>query len=26
VEAEVETRAPLSYLLPFWRWMSGSRS
>jgi biotin carboxyl carrier protein len=26
VEAEVETRAPLSYLLPFWRWLSGSRS
>ncbi len=25
VEAEVETRAPLSYLLPFWRWMSGAR-
>lgn len=25
VEAEVEARAPLSYLLPFWRWMSGSR-
>ena len=25
VEAEVENRAPLSYLLPFWRWMSGSR-
>ncbi|MCX5967748.1 MAG: hypothetical protein NTV57_08950 [Cyanobacteria bacterium] len=25
VEAEVETRAPLSYLLPFWRWLSGSR-
>ncbi|MFZ0409216.1 MAG: HlyD family efflux transporter periplasmic adaptor subunit [Cyanobium sp.] len=25
VEAEVETRSPLSYLLPFWRWMSGSR-
>ncbi len=25
VEAEVETRAPLGYLLPFWRWMSGSR-
>jgi len=26
VEAEVETRTPLSYLLPFWRWMSGARS
>jgi hypothetical protein len=25
VEAEVETRAPLSYLVPFWRWLSGSR-
>jgi HlyD family secretion protein len=26
VEAEVETRTPLSYLLPFWRWMSGARA
>jgi len=25
VVAEVETRAPLNYLLPFWRWLSGSR-
>ena len=26
VEAEVEMRAPLSYLLPFWRWIAGSRA
>ena len=25
VKAEVETRPPLNYLLPFWRWLSGSR-
>jgi HlyD family secretion protein len=25
VEAEVEKRAPLSYLLPFWRWIAGAR-
>ena len=26
VEAEVEMRAPLSYLVPFWRWIAGSRA
>jgi multidrug efflux pump subunit AcrA (membrane-fusion protein) len=26
VEAELEMRAPLSYLLPFWRWIAGSRA
>jgi HlyD family secretion protein len=26
VEAEVEKRAPLSYLLPFWRWIAGARA
>ena len=25
VKAEVETRPPLNYLLPFWRWLTGSR-
>jgi HlyD family secretion protein len=25
VEAVVEKRAPLSYLLPFWRWIAGAR-
>jgi HlyD family secretion protein len=26
VEAEVENRSPLSYALPFWRWIAGARS
>jgi hypothetical protein len=26
VEAEVEKRSPLSYALPFWRWIAGSRA
>lgn len=26
VEAEVEKRSPLSYALPFWRWIAGARS
>jgi HlyD family secretion protein len=26
VEAEVEKRSPLSYLLPFWRWIAGARA
>lgn len=25
VKAEVETRPPLNYLVPFWRWLTGSR-
>jgi hypothetical protein len=26
VEAEVERRSPLSYALPFWRWIAGARA